>query len=63
MCSPSNSLITDHLYRFVCECQASIRFRDLFHSVFNRNRRGAFKEIPRCSKRTRSTNLNMCYVD
>lgn len=63
MCSPSNLLITNHLYRFICERQAPIRFGDLFHPVFNRNRRGAFKEIPCCSKRTRSTNLNMCHMD
>lgn len=63
MCSPTNLLIADHLYRFVCEGQASIRFGDLFHPVFNRNGRGAFEEISCRSKRTRSPNLNMCYMD
>lgn len=63
MCSPANMLISEHLHRFVCECQAPIRFSDLFHPVFNGDGRGAFEEISCRSERTRSPNLNMCYMD
>lgn len=63
MCSPTNLLISEHLYRFVCERQTPIGFGDLFHPVFNRNGRGTFEKISCRSKRTRSPNLNMRYMN
>lgn len=63
MCSPTDMLISEHLYRFVCECQTPIRFSYLFHPVFNRNGRGSFEEISCRSKRAGGANLSMCYMD
>jgi hypothetical protein len=63
MGSPTHLLISEHLYRFVCERETPIRFGDLFHSVFNGGRRGAFEKTSCRGKRTRSPNLNMCYMD
>ena len=63
MRSPTDLLISDHLHRLVGKCQAPIRFGNLLHPVFSGNGRGPFEEIPCGSKRARSTNLNMRYMD